>query len=201
MGPCGSPWDEVAGRWEEPGGPPRPPSPAWSLCSGIPLGRVTSLPRVGCASATVGKGPERRRKAGRRGALWPVGAGSTSDPSVKNRPGGGAGRPALDAGAQGIMSGRVGDLSPQQQEALTRVRSLGGGRLGQGPSSPRGTAAKGDPSAPAHRLSRELGTHLGQEPPSLGLSATQSRSPPLPAPGHRALSLEGGGGGWPCLLH
>ena len=72
-----------------------------------------------------------------------VGAGSTSDPPVKNRPGGGAGRPVLDAGAQGIMSGRAGDLSPQQQEALTRVRSLGGGRLGQGPSSPGAQPRKG----------------------------------------------------------
>lgn len=72
-----------------------------------------------------------------------VGAGSTSDPPVKNRPGGGAGRPVLDTGAQGIMSGRAGDLSPQQQEALTRVRSLGGGRLGQGPSSPGAQPRKG----------------------------------------------------------
>lgn len=110
--PAGSPWDEVAGGGGRPGGPPRPPKPRLSLCSGIPLGRVTSLPRVGCAS-DCGKGPERRRKAGRRGCSLARG-GRDQHPTrpSKTGQGGGAGRPALDAGAQGIMSGRVGDPEP-----------------------------------------------------------------------------------------
>ena len=92
------------------------------------------------------------------------------------------------------MSGRVGDLSPQQQEALTRVRSFegvgeawGGAERPPGHSRERGPwRARVQPVAPAHRLSRELGTHLGLEPPSLGRSATQpspaGARPPSPVP-------------------
>ena len=80
-----------------------PPTHACSLCSGIPLGQVTSLRRVGCVLAIVGKVPEPGRKAGgtgrgRRGALQGAGAGPTSDAPGKNRPGGGAGRLVLDTG-------------------------------------------------------------------------------------------------------
>ena len=67
LGPCGSPWDEVARRWEEPGGPAHSPTHACSLCSGIPLGQVTSLPRVGCVLAIVGKVPEPGAKLAGRG--------------------------------------------------------------------------------------------------------------------------------------
>lgn len=88
------------------------------------------------AKIPEGRRNRRRDRAGRdRGA--PVAAGPTSDQPGKT------GAPA------GTMSGRVGDLSPQQQEALARVRVFEGpGPGGLGRAEQPGTAHRaGAPTA------------------------------------------------------
>lgn len=210
LGPCGSPWDEVARRWEEPGGPPHPPTPAWSLCSGIPLGPVTSLPRVGCVLATVGKVPELGRKAGRtgrgrRGALQGVGAGPTSEARQKQaRRRGGQTSPGHwrsghhERPSWGPEPPAAGGSDPGEE-----LRGRRGG-LGRGRAAPGHSRERGPWRAASSRWLQRTGCPGSWAPTwarSPHLWASLRLSPALPAPGHRALSREEGGGGWPCLLH
>lgn len=105
------------------------------------MGACYLLALLGCILGTDGgkhprgEGKPVAGRGGADGALPSSGAGPASVLRAKTRP---REHPERQKRApSGIMSGRVGDLSPQQQEALARVRFFGGsgraGRLGLPP--------------------------------------------------------------------
>jgi hypothetical protein len=120
------------GEWRSPA------APNSSLCSWTPLG-ASHLPVPDRVHLGIGtnKNSEGKREAwqGGAGPAAPFGAGPACDTAGQKQASVLRGvhlSCSLAPCPPGTMSGRVGDLSAQQQEALARVRSLEGGGLGTG---------------------------------------------------------------------